>query len=480
MTRMRCDTDHIAIVAGVYHGRTLATKRLAMWYPIRLITLTALLSLTLQTVQAATATIERMSGSPKIFEIGAAGARQVSLPRPGGEYRLPIEVETGAGDSALFRLPDSEISVEPNSVMRIDAPEPRESGLFQRILQKAGTSFFSVDRRSVEHFEVRTPYLVSVVKGTIFNVVVGDDGATVALHEGRLLVSNPDGTQSVDLLPGDIAFSTATGEVRKLNRTMAARTATPDATPGELPASRRSVDASTRSLAAGIQQSGDVAAGDVASVARATVLPGAEGVSQGLVDTTVGSTLDTGGVVPQLDESVNGIVSDTGAVVSNVGAQAGDLVGDLGSTTGVLVSDLGSSTGGLVNDLTSTTGGLVGDVGSASGGLVGDVGSTAGDLVGAVSQPAGDLVADVGATTSEVIADVGSTTGNVVADLGSATADLTGGISSGTGDLTADLGSGSGDLLGDTAGALDATDITETLDELTGSGLGVSLPRLLP
>jgi hypothetical protein len=51
----------------------------------------------------------------------------------------------------------------------------------------------------------------------VFNVLVRDDGATVSLQEGRLQVDSVDASQSVELLPGDVAFAGLDGVLRVLD-----------------------------------------------------------------------------------------------------------------------------------------------------------------------------------------------------------------------------------------------------------------------
>lgn len=166
--------------------------------------------------EQATAVLARVSGSPIVYELSAGKPRQVSSVSQGKQYKLPIEIETGANDSATFALVNSVIEVSPNSLMRIVAPESRDVGVVQRVLQQAGSSLFRVHRGTMDRFQVETPFLVSVVKGTVFHVLVRDDGATVSLQEGRLQVNSLDAQQTVDLAPGDVAFAGRDGALKML------------------------------------------------------------------------------------------------------------------------------------------------------------------------------------------------------------------------------------------------------------------------
>ena len=44
---------------------------------------------------------------------------------------------------------------------------------------EAGSILLDVEKRNVQHFEVETPYLAAVVKGTQFRVTVGPTGSRV-------------------------------------------------------------------------------------------------------------------------------------------------------------------------------------------------------------------------------------------------------------------------------------------------------------
>lgn len=166
--------------------------------------------------EQATAVLARVTGNPIVYELSAGKPRQVSSVAQGKQYRLPIEIETGVNDSATFALVNSVIEVSPNGLMRIVAPENRDVGVVQRVLQQAGSSLFRVHRGTMDRFQVETPFLISVVKGTVFNVLVRDDGATVSLQEGRLQVNSLDARQAVDLAPGDVAFAGRDGALRML------------------------------------------------------------------------------------------------------------------------------------------------------------------------------------------------------------------------------------------------------------------------
>jgi hypothetical protein len=56
--------------------------------------------------------------------------------------------------------------------------------------EAVGTVTVEADVRNVNHFEVDTPFLAAVVKGTIFEVVSGKISASVSVSRGRVAVSD--------------------------------------------------------------------------------------------------------------------------------------------------------------------------------------------------------------------------------------------------------------------------------------------------
>ena len=358
------------------------------------------------TARAAVAVLEQMTGQPTIHEVGEAGARHVSLPRRGARYTLPIEIETGPADSATFRLPDGDVSVAPSTIMRVAAPVRRRDGVLQRIFQEAGSSLFAVDRHETEHFEVETPFLVSVVKGTLFSVVVHDDGATVALHDGRLQVNSPDGGRSVELRPGDVAFSGRDGDLQKLDSSMARREpAGAGDGPGERRGSTPPADSGVGPAVADRERVPSTVSGrdastvDIAAAVAAELPSGVDDLALEIEDSMTHLTAD-------LDDT-------GGALVGDLGDTTGDLMGDIGNAGGDLLGDSGEITSDLVDEVADATGDLVGDIGDTAGDLVGDIGDTAGDLLGDSGDTAGDLVDEAGDTTGDLVGDVGGILGRL-------------------------------------------------------------------
>jgi hypothetical protein len=95
------------------------------------------------------------------------------------------------------------IVIAPNS--RMGLPSTNDSGFATLILQQFGTLLLKVEKQQQQHFEVKTPYLAAVVKGTTFSVNVDAAGANVHVIEGLVQVNNKTG-MSVFVRPGQTAL----------------------------------------------------------------------------------------------------------------------------------------------------------------------------------------------------------------------------------------------------------------------------------
>ena len=100
-------------------------------------------------------------------------------------------VATGANGRAMLTKGDDYVVVAPSS--RLVLPKAQEQSGFTRLIQQMGTMLYKVKRTGVPHFEVETPMLAAVVKGTTFTVVVDQKGAAVQVTEGLVEVSSLTG-----------------------------------------------------------------------------------------------------------------------------------------------------------------------------------------------------------------------------------------------------------------------------------------------
>ena len=100
---------------------------------------------------------------------GSGDVQQASLKsddvlKPGDTIR------TGRNGRVLLMRGEETILIAPNSVVGL--PAEKKEGLSTTIMQKAGSILLEVEKKNVKHFEVETPYLAAVVKGTQFRVTV--------------------------------------------------------------------------------------------------------------------------------------------------------------------------------------------------------------------------------------------------------------------------------------------------------------------
>jgi hypothetical protein len=112
------------------------------------------------------------------------------------------EIRTGPDGSVVLTRQDESVTIGSDSAFQ---PQPATDGMLTRIYQKIGTLLFKVQKRSNAHFEVQTPYLVAVVKGTTFTVNVDAAGGAVHVTEGLVEVVNASGADRMLVRPGKTA-----------------------------------------------------------------------------------------------------------------------------------------------------------------------------------------------------------------------------------------------------------------------------------
>jgi hypothetical protein len=134
--------------------------------------------------------------------VTTTGSQQVSLGSdtmlaPGGNIR------TGRNGRVLLTRGAERILISPNS--EIGIPLEKRGELSTTITQQAGTIVPDVEKRNVQHFEVETPYLAAIVKGTQFRVSVDKGTSRVAVLRGQVQVSDFKSGDNVVVLPGQVA-----------------------------------------------------------------------------------------------------------------------------------------------------------------------------------------------------------------------------------------------------------------------------------
>jgi hypothetical protein len=136
--------------------------------------------------------------------VTTTGAEQVSLKQE--ESLKPGDtIRTGRNGRVLLVRGEESILISPNSV--IGVPTEKKDGMSTTILQQAGSILLEVEKRNVKHFEVETPYLAAVVKGTQFSVTIDGARTRVDVKRGQVEVSDFKSGQIALVLPGQAATS---------------------------------------------------------------------------------------------------------------------------------------------------------------------------------------------------------------------------------------------------------------------------------
>ena len=110
----------------------------------------------------------------------------------------------------LLKRGEETMMVSPNSVVGV--PAEKKEGLSTTIVQQAGSILLEVEKRNVKHFEVETPYLAAVVKGTQFRVTVNAASTSVDVIRGQVEVADFRTGQIAQVMPGQHATTFANGK----------------------------------------------------------------------------------------------------------------------------------------------------------------------------------------------------------------------------------------------------------------------------
>ncbi len=150
--------------------------------------------------------VSKSSGEVWITATGAqpASLKQEDSLNPGDMIR------TGRNGRVLLVRGEETILIAPNS--EIGVPAEKKDGLSTTIQQRAGSILLEVEKRNVKHFEVETPYLAAVVKGTQFSVTIDGASTRVEVSRGQVEVADFKSGQIAQVLPGQAATHSNNGK----------------------------------------------------------------------------------------------------------------------------------------------------------------------------------------------------------------------------------------------------------------------------
>jgi hypothetical protein len=97
-------------------------------------------------------------------------------------------IETAATGRVVLLRGQEVVIVGPNSRLKLAAVEVDGN---TQILQTLGTALYLIGKQKKPHFQVDTPYLAAVVKGTTFTVTVDQNASSVHVAEGLVEVVAP-------------------------------------------------------------------------------------------------------------------------------------------------------------------------------------------------------------------------------------------------------------------------------------------------
>jgi hypothetical protein len=143
-----------------------------------------------------------VSKSSGTVSVTSGDVQQASL-KPEDNLKPGDTIRTGRDGRVLLVRGEESILIAPNSV--IGLPTEQKEGLSTTIVERAGSILLNVEKRNVKHFEVETPYLAAVVKGTQFRVSVNAASTSVDVMRGQVEVTDFKSGQIAQVMPGQKA-----------------------------------------------------------------------------------------------------------------------------------------------------------------------------------------------------------------------------------------------------------------------------------
>lgn len=157
-------------------------------------------------------TIQKMSGD---VWIETTDLKKIALTK-NSILKNGHKIKTGQNGRVLLKRNKETILISPNSIIGLPK-QPEKTGK-TLILHQSGEILLDVEKKNVKHFEVSTPYLAAVVKGTHFSVTVNEEGSKVDVLRGKVEVSDFKTGKFVLVKPGQSALVHALSKNNKFNK----------------------------------------------------------------------------------------------------------------------------------------------------------------------------------------------------------------------------------------------------------------------
>jgi hypothetical protein len=130
----------------------------------------------------------RISKSSGDVSIMTEGFQPVAL-TTGMTLQPGSSLRTGQNGRVLLVRGNETILISANSAISFPKSS-KPNGLSTTILQQAGSILLEVEKRAINHFEVETPHLSAVVKGTRFHVTMSGNETKVGVFRGQVEVTD--------------------------------------------------------------------------------------------------------------------------------------------------------------------------------------------------------------------------------------------------------------------------------------------------
>lgn len=143
--------------------------------------------------------VNKASGDVSLIE---SGITREDIPA-GTIVASGTTIRTGQTGRVLLLRGEESMLINPKTVVTIS--DTTSGGISTVVKQQSGSIEFEVEKKNVRHFQVETPYLTAVVKGTHFEVAVESRGAHVDVSRGSVEVQDLRSGQFALIQPGQSA-----------------------------------------------------------------------------------------------------------------------------------------------------------------------------------------------------------------------------------------------------------------------------------
>ena len=130
----------------------------------------------------------RISKSSGDVSIMTEGFQPVAL-AAGMTLQPGNSIRTGQNGRVLLTRGNETILISANSAISFPK-NGKQNAMSTTILQQAGSILLEVEKSAINHFEVETPHLSAVVKGTRFHVTMSGNETRVGVFRGQVEVTD--------------------------------------------------------------------------------------------------------------------------------------------------------------------------------------------------------------------------------------------------------------------------------------------------